>query len=155
MQVGDLRVAFKLSANNIITYEQLRFVLDTLGPAANQQIFSKIADVPVTFNLPPAVDIAINSEGVQDVTLVVTPDGYNPAHFAVKKGVPVRLVFRQFGQVGCGNELIFQWDKSKIVTLTLASQADKKMVEFTPEQTGDFRFSCPHLIYRGVMTVQE
>ncbi len=155
MQVGDLRVAFKLSANNIITYEQLRFVLDTLGPAANQQIFSKIAEVPVTFNMPPAVEIAINSEGVQDVTLVVTPDGYNPAHFAVKKGVPVRLVFRQLGQVGCGNALIFQWDKTKIASLTLESAADKKTLEFTPEQSGDFRFSCPHLIYRGVMTVQE
>ena len=155
MQVGELRVAFKLSAANIITYEQLRFVFDTLGPAANQQIFSKMAEVPVTFNLPPAVDIPTNSDGVQEVTLVVTPDGYNPAHFAVKKDIPVRLVFRQVGQVGCGNELIFQWDKSKIVTLTLASQSDKKVVEFTPELTGDFRFSCPHLIYRGVMSVEE
>jgi hypothetical protein len=28
-------------------------------------------------------------------------------------------------------------------------------LEFTPAQAGDFCFNCPHLIYRGVMTVEE
>ncbi len=155
IEVGRLRVAVKLSATNLLTYEQLRFVLDTLGPAANQQVFSRMAEVPVTFNLPPAVEIPVNAQGIQEVTLVVTPENYTPQHFAVKKDMPVRLIFRQLGQVGCGNELLFQWGKDKNARLLLASPADKKILEFTPEQAGDFRFNCPHLIYRGVMTVEE
>jgi hypothetical protein len=155
LQVGALRVAISLSAANLLTYEQLSFVLDTLGPAANQQVFSRMEEVPVTFNVPPAVEIPVNASGIQEVTLVVMPEGYTPPHFAVKKGTPVRLVFRQLGQVGCGNELVLQWGKDKSATLTLASASDKQTLEFTPEQAGDFRFSCPHLIYRGVMTVQE
>jgi hypothetical protein len=155
IEVGSLRVAIKISASNLLTYEQLSFLLDTMGPAANQQIFSRMAEVPAAFNMPPAVEIPLNAQGVQEVTLVVTPDNYTPQHFAVKKDLPVRLVFRQIGQVGCGNELIFQWGKDKSATLILASAADKKELEFTPEEAGDFRFNCPHLIYRGVMTVEE
>jgi hypothetical protein len=155
IKVGTLRVAIRLSATNLINYEQLSFILDTLGPAANQQVFSRMAEVPVTFNLPPAVDVPVNAGGIQEVTLVVTPDGYTPAHFALKAGVPARLIFRQLGQVGCGNQLVFQWGKGKSATLTLASLSDKQTLEFTPEGVGDYRFNCPHLIYRGVMTVEE
>jgi hypothetical protein len=161
ISIGTLRVAIKLSAMNLITYEQLSLVLDTLGPATNQQVFTKITEMPVTYNMPPAVAVPINAEGVQEVTLVVTPDGYDPAHFAVKKGVPVRLIFRQLGQVGCGNELIFQYGgehregEEERFELILATPADKKVMEFTPKEAGDFRYNCPHLIYRGVMTVEE
>ncbi len=155
LSVGALRVAVKLSAANLLSYDQLRFVLDTLGPAANQQVFSRMAEVPLSLNLPPAVEIPVNADGVQEITLVVTPDGYNPVHFAVKKGIPARLVFRQLGQVGCGNQLVFQWGKEKNILLTLTTPADKKTLEFTPETSGDFRFNCPHLIYRGVMSVEE
>ena len=86
---------------------------------------------------------------------MVTPNGYSPEHFSVQKGIPVKLTFRQIGQVGCGNEMIFQWDDGKSATLTLASSSDIQTLEFTPGEAGDFRFNCPHLIYRGVMTVQE
>jgi hypothetical protein len=155
VEVGPLRVAIKLSAANLLTYEQLGFLLETLGPAANQQVFSRMAEVPVAFNMPTAVQIPLNAAGEQEVMLVVTQAGYNPQHFAVKKGSPVRLVFRQVGQVGCGNDLIIQWGKDKHAEILLASPADKEILGFTPEQAGDFLFNCPHLIYRGVMTVEE
>ncbi len=153
--VGSVRVRVQFSAANILSYEQLQLVLETLGPAVNSQVYSSLKEVPVTYSVPPAVDIPVNAEGVQELTLVVTPDGYTPVHFAVKKGMPVRLIFRQIGQVGCGNELIFQWSEGKSTTLKLASSSDKKVFEFTPNQTGDFRYNCPHLIYRGVMTVRD
>ncbi len=76
-------------------------------------------DVPVTYSLPPAVEVPLNDQGVQEVTLVVLPEGYNPAHFSVKKGLPVHLIFRQLGQVGCGDELIFTWGKGKSADLKL------------------------------------
>jgi plastocyanin domain-containing protein len=155
MAVGSLRVLVRLSATNFLTREQMRSILDSLGPAINQQIFTSLDEVPITYNLPPSVDIPINSAGVQELTLVVTPNGYSPEHFAVQKGVPVVLTFRQTGQVGCGDELIFQWGQGQSATLELASLTDIQTLEFTPAETGDFSFNCPHLIYRGVMTVRN
>jgi hypothetical protein len=155
MSVGSLRLLAKVSDPNILSGEEARTILDTLGPAVNRQIYSSLKAVPVTYSVPPAVDVPINADGVQELTLVVTPNGYSPAHFAVQKGIPVKLIFRQTGQVGCGNELVFQWGNGKTATLTLASASDIQTLEFTPDEAGDFRFNCPHLIYRGVLTVQE
>ncbi len=152
--VGSLRVMAKVSATNIVSYVEARAILDTLGPAVNRQIYSSVKQVPITYNVPPAVDVPTNAQGVQELTLVVTPNGYSPEHFAVQKGIPVKLVFRQLGQVGCGNQLIFQWQDGKNATLTLAYSSDIQTLEFTPRETGDFRFNCPHFIYRGVMTVR-
>jgi hypothetical protein len=153
IDVGHVRVRVELSSPNLLSSQQVQYVLDTLGPALNHQVYTQMEDVPLSYSLPPAEEVPVNAEGVQEVTLVVTPEGYSPVHFSVKKGIPVRLVFRQLGQVGCGNELIFQWEKEKYATLTLASPADKQVLDFIPEEAGEYRFNCPHAIYRGAMTV--
>ncbi len=150
---GSLRLLAKISGPNILKYEEAQLILETLGPAVNRQVYSSIKEVPVSFTVPDAVNISINDAGVQEVTLVVTPQGYSPVHFAVQQGIPVKLIFRQIGQVGCGNQLIFQWSRGKSTTLNLDTAGDLQTLEFTPRETGDFPFSCPHLIYRGVMTV--
>jgi hypothetical protein len=153
--VGDLRVQVEFSPPNIFSYNQLQFVLSTLGPAANSQVYTSINEVPLSISLPPAVDVPLNGEGVQEVTLVVSPEGYDPVHFAVQKGKPVRLIFRQLGQVGCGNELIFQWGNRQSDTIVLQTPDDKEILEFTPEEAGEFQFHCPHWIFRGLMTVKD
>jgi hypothetical protein len=155
LDVGSVRIKVEFSTPNLLAYDQFQLVLDTLGPAANRQVYSSMEDVPLSFSVPPPVKVPIGPDGVQELTLVVTPEGYAPVHFAVKKGVPVRLIFRQLGQVGCGNELIFQWGARESATLILASASDKQVLEFTPGQAGEFQFNCPHLIYRGVMTVTD
>jgi len=155
LSVGPVQVKIEFSTPNLLYYDQMQFMLDTLGPAANRQVYSAIEDVPLSFSVPPPMEIPVGPDGVQEVILVVTPQGYSPVHFAVKKDVPVRLIFRQLGQVGCGNELIFQWGKRKSTTLLLASASEKQILEFTPGEPGEFRFNCPHLIYRGVMTVTD
>lgn len=106
-------------------------------------------------NLPPAEEIPVNAEGVQEVMLVVSRSGYTPIHFAVKAGTPVRLVFRQLGYVPGGNELFVRWGEGKETYLILASPTDTKVLNFTPEEPGEYRFSCPHDWYEGVMTVVE
>jgi len=151
----SVRVRIEFSTPNLLFYEEIQFMLDTLGPATNSQVFSSIEDVPLSFSVPPPVEIPIGSDGIQELTLVVSPTGYTPVHFSVKKDVPVRLIFRQLGYVGCGNELIFQWGARESATVILASETDKQVLEFTPGEAGEFRFNCPHLIYRGVMTVTE
>jgi hypothetical protein len=155
LSIGSLRVLAKVSSLHIVSGEEARTIIDTLGPAMNRQIFSSLKDVSVTYSVSPAVDVPINSAGIQELTLVVTPNGYSPEHFAVKKDVPVRLIFRQVGQVGCGDQLLIQYGKEENATLTLNSASDSQVLEFTPKEAGDFRFNCPHFIYRGVMTVTE
>jgi hypothetical protein len=155
LAVGAVHVKVEFSTPNLMPYEELQFVLETLGPAANRQVYSSIEDVPLSLAMPEPVDVPLDSEGVQELTLVVSPQGYTPVHFAVKKDLPVRLIFRQLGEVGCGNELIFQWGRRENATLILDSPSDQEIVEFTPSQAGEFRFNCPHLIYRGLMTVTD
>ena len=106
-------------------------------------------------NLPPAEEIPVNAEGVQEVMLVVSRSGYTPIHFSVKAGTPVRLVFRQLGYVPGGNELFVRWGEGKETYLILTSPTDKKVLDFVPEEPGEFRFSCPHDWYEGVMTVLD
>jgi len=155
LNIGSVRVKVEFSAPNLIPYDQMQFMLGTLGPAANRQVYSSMEDVPLSFLAPPPVEVSIGPDGVQELTLVVTSEGYSPVHFAVKEDIPVRLIFRQLGEVGCGNELIFQWGERKNATLILASPGDKQTLEFTPGKAGEFPFNCPHLIYRGLMTVTD
>jgi hypothetical protein len=155
LNVGSVRVRVEFSTPNLIYYDEMQLMLNTLGPAANRQVYSSVKDVPLSFSVPAPVEVPVGADGVQEVTLIVSAQGYSPVHFAVKKDLPVRLVFRQLGQVGCGNELIFQWSTRKSETLTLESEPDKKVFEFMPNEAGEFPFNCPHLIYRGVMTVME
>ncbi len=106
-------------------------------------------------NLPPAEEVPVNAEGVQDVMLVVSRSGYTPVHFSVKAGVPVRLTFRQLGYVPGGNELNVRWGPDEGTYIMLASISDSRVLEFTPQTPGEYRFSCPHDWYWGVMTVSE
>jgi hypothetical protein len=155
VDIGPLRVAVEMSSTQALSLAQLQAVLDTLGPAANMAIYTSLKEVPLTYSLPPAVPVPINDSGVQELVLVVTANGYTPAHFLVKQDIPVRLIFRQLGQVGCGNELIIQWGPGRQSSLILANPDDKQILEFTPDQSGVFTFNFPHYIYKGAMTVEE
>jgi hypothetical protein len=104
---------------------------------------------------PPAVEIPISPEGIQEVVLVVSRDGYTPVRFAVQKGVPVRLTFRQLGRVGCGDELLFPIGPDEYATLKLDSPEDKKTLEFTPEVAGEYPFYCPFTKYGGLLIVRN
>jgi hypothetical protein len=153
--IDGVRVVVSSSNPDLISPDQYVLIMDTFKPAANNRIYTSQEEIPPAFSLPPAEEIPINSNGIQELTLVVSAEGYTPVHFAVKKGVPVRLIFKQLGQVVSGNELVFTWGEGKNALLTLASPTDIKDLEFVPEQTGQFQFNCPHLMYRGMMTVRD
>ena len=157
VDVGPLRASLYSPSVKAISKEQLLEMANTLGPASNQQVFYFSVEKPVVKEVapPPPVEIKVNDQGVQELTLVVTPGGYSPLRFAVRKGIPVKLTFRQLGQVGCGNELIFPADPNSPSELKLASETDKQVLEFTPKQAGEFQFFCSHRMYRGVLTVRE
>jgi hypothetical protein len=157
VDVGPTRVSVYTPDIGVLSREKVLAIADSLGPATNQQVFTFVVDQPTIKDMPPPppVEIPVNDQGVQEVTLVITPGGYSPLRFAVKKGIPVRLIFRQLGQVGCGNELIFPADPQNPSSLSLASEQDKQVLEFTPQQAGEFQFFCSHRMYRGVMTVRQ
>ena len=157
IDVGPLRASIFTPGQALLDKEHLLAVADNMGPASNRQVFNFIIDPPQVREVepPPPLEIPINAEGVQEIDLIITPGGYSPLRFAVKKGVPVRLTFRQLGQVGCGNELNFPTADGNTASLKLKTATDKQVLEFTPQQTGEFEFFCGHFMYRGRMYVQE
>ncbi len=157
VDVGPLRISIFSPNLNAISREQIVQVAETLGPPSNNQIFAFDIDPPKIKDMPPPppVEIATNAEGIQEVTLVITPGGYSPLRFAVKKGVPVRLIFRKLGEVGCGDTLIFPADPTSPTALSLDATHDKQVLEFTPQQTGEFQFHCAHMMYRGLFFVHD
>ena len=155
--IGPLRASIYTHDQEIVPVQNLLAIAENMGPASNRQVFSFVVDPSEVREVapPPPVEAAINAEGVQEVDLVVTPGGYSPLRFSVKQGVPVRLSFRQLGEVGCGNELILPTADGGTASVLLESPADRKVLDFTPQQTGQYQFFCSHTMYRGVMTVRE
>jgi hypothetical protein len=156
VDIGPLRASIYTPDQATVTSEHLLAIASEMGPASNRQVFDFVLHPPQLKAVPPPppVEIPVNAEGVQAVDLIVTPGGYSPLRFAVKAGVPVQLSFRQLGEVGCGNELILPTADGQTASLLLESPTDKKVLEFTPQQAGEFQFFCSHTMYRGIMTVR-
>jgi hypothetical protein len=157
VDVGPLRASIYTSRTDVSSREDILAMADSLGPASNRQVFSFILNPPRIREVPPPppFEVPVNAGGIQELTLVVTPGGYSPLRFAVKKDLPVRLTFKQLGRVGCGNELFFPADPRSPVALFLKTAFEKRVYDFTPRTAGDFQFFCSHQMYRGIMKVRE
>ncbi len=157
VDVGPLRVSVSTNKISVIKQEDLVRAADNLGLASDLQVFQFVNEPLVITEAKPAppFQVQINDKGIQELNLTITPGGYSPIRFAVKKDIPARIVFRQLGQVGCGNVLIFPVDPKNQTALTLRSLTDVQTVEFTPSTAGDFQFMCTNNHFRGIMTVQE
>lgn len=157
VDVGPTRVSVFTADLDVLSDESLLSVAETLGPASNKVVFSfKAEPTKIKAMAPPKpFKVPVNKQGVQAITLVVTPGGYSPLRFAVKKDVPVKLTFRQLGEVGCGNEIIYPSDPTSPVSLQLESAGDQKVLDYTPKVLGTFEFKCSHLMYRGLVTVTK
>lgn len=159
---GDLQ-GFRRLAGAGFNYQAVPgdAAFDLLGPGLEDDVARlELAESPEEIaelieTLPPVEQIPVSAEGVQELVLVVSRSGYTPGHFSVKPGVPVRLTFRQLGYVPGGNILLIHWDSNEEISLVLRAPADTKVLTFTPQQAGQYRFRCPHDWYEGVMTVQD
>ena len=156
VDVGPLRASIYTRDVDILPAEQLLAIAETMGPASNRQVFNFIVEPPEVRAVPPAPPVeATVKDGVQLVDLIITPGGYSPLRFSVKKDMPVRLTFRALGEVGCGNELNLPISSSQAEALLLEGPEDEKVLDFTPQETGQFQFFCGHAMYRGVMVVHD
>lgn len=93
---------------------------------------------------------AITTEGVQEVEILVK-GRYHPSSVIVRRQIPVRLRFNRQEDEPCSERVIFsvlrleRWLAPFAVTV----------VEFTPNQTGDFLFTCAHGMYQGRLVVED
>ena len=136
VDIGPLRASIYTRDLDVLNVEYLLAVANNMGPASNRQVFSFILEPPEVRAIPPAppVEAVIGEDGVQEIDLIITPGGYDPLRFSLKKGVPVRLTFRQLGEVGCGSELNLPTANGQITSLQLKSTSDAEVFEFIPDR---------------------
>ena len=91
-----------------------------------------------------------NEAGLQEIKITVK-GGYSPDVIVVKKGVPVRLDFYRDETASCSEQVTF--GDFRIARDLPAFKTTS--VEFTPDKTGEFTFTCGMNMMRGKLIVQE
>ena len=87
--------------------------------------------------------------GIQQVTVTVD-GGYEPSYIVVKAGQPVKLNFDRKDPTSCLEEVRFpDFQIAQILPLNQTTA-----IEFTPEQPGNYTFTCGMNMFRGVIEVQ-
>ncbi len=90
--------------------------------------------------------------GVQTISVAVTPSGYSPARIALRAGVPARIVFTRTVDGGCVQSV-------KAPELGVAQTAlplgRPVAVSFTPGTAGTFSFACASGMVRGAVIVRS
>jgi plastocyanin domain-containing protein len=96
-----------------------------------------------------SVAAAVNAGGVQEIDVRVK-GGYSPDVIAVKRGVPVRLNFYRDETSSCSEQVIlgdFGIARDLPAFKTTA-------VEFTPDKSGEFSFTCGMNMLHGKLVVE-
>ncbi|MFA6489398.1 MAG: cupredoxin domain-containing protein [Candidatus Micrarchaeia archaeon] len=99
---------------------------------------------------PAGGQLAAVNNGAQEVQLTVQGGNYMPNPIRVKVGVPVRITVDTNSVVGCASGIVMpEFGVRKNV------RAGDNVIEFTPEKSGTFQFSCSMGMYRGTIVVEE
>ena len=93
---------------------------------------------------------ATKSPAVQEIKVTVKSE-YSPDRIVVKKGQPVRLLFYREEDSECAAQVVIPELKVK-QALTLKQET---LVEFVPEETGQFTFACGMDMMKGKVIVEE
>ncbi len=92
-----------------------------------------------------------NPQQVQEATVKVTEKGYEPAELKLRLGVPVRLTFVRETDATCGTEVVFpEYDIERALPLN-----ERVVVEFTPQKSGEFGFTCGMKMLKGRLVISE
>ncbi len=87
--------------------------------------------------------------GIQE-TKVIVKGGYDPDVILVKKGVLVRIDFYRDETESCSEEIVFG-DFNIRISLPAYKTTP---IEFTPEKTGEYTFTCGMGMMRGKLIVE-
>lgn len=91
----------------------------------------------------------VTSSGYQEATIAVK-GAYNPDVIVVQHGKPVRLTFLRQETAACSEKVLFP-DFKKTADLP---EGERVPVEFTPEEPGEYEFTCGMGMLRGKLVVR-
>lgn len=97
--------------------------------------------------LAPMVD------GKQEMNMTVFAVDYSPSSFKVKAGVPVKWEITSSGQPGCAAGAVFANGLVDGPIYLNPRQGEVKVVEFTPQKPGVYKFNCSMNMARGIIEV--
>lgn len=87
--------------------------------------------------------------GVQEMEVVVK-GGYTPDRIEVKRGQPVRLLFKREESNPCTEQVIF----GDFGIARDLPQGQVVPIQFTPDKAGEFLFTCGMNMVRGKLIVR-
>ncbi len=97
--------------------------------------------------LAPMVD------GKQVVKMTVLAVNYSPNSFKVRAGVPVKWEITSSGQPGCASGVVVSNILPNGSVYLNPDQGQVTIAEFTPQNAGTYKFSCPMNMVRGTLEV--
>ncbi len=87
---------------------------------------------------------------IQKVTVALTEEGYEPTTFKLRRGIPAQITFIRKVSATCGTQVVIpEYDIKRALPLN-----EPVILEFTPNRSGKFRFSCGMGMFRGSLVVQ-
>lgn len=102
------------------------------------------------FGAREAVSAGVTEAGVQQIKVTVK-GGYSPDVIVVKQGTPVRLDFYRDETAVCSEQVLFP-DFGIARDLPAFKTT---AVEFLPDKSGEFTFTCGMNMMRGKLIVEE
>jgi plastocyanin domain-containing protein len=86
----------------------------------------------------------------EPVRITVTKNGYEPAHVPATRGKPLTLVVTRTTDETCATEIVIpEANVSKDLPL-----GQPVTITFTPERSGELRYSCAMQMFGGVIDVR-
>jgi plastocyanin domain-containing protein len=101
------------------------------------------------FSRRKAASAEVKGSKIQEVKVVVK-GGYDPDVIVVKKGIPVRLDFYRDETADCSDTIVFSDFKIRKPLPAFKTTP----VEFTPEEEGEYVFTCGMGMMRGKLIVR-
>jgi len=144
---------YKVAATVLVTMAifSINGGISLMGSIYTIQNFIKAAKVSFSKTGLPQVAgaVARDRQGVQEVRIDVSSNGYSPQHITLKKSVPARLILTTNGTNGCARAFtIPSLRLQKILPVT-----GTETLEFTPTKAGPLVFTCSMGMYTGTFNV--
>jgi plastocyanin domain-containing protein len=88
--------------------------------------------------------------GGEPVRITVTKNGYEPARVQATRGKPLTLVVTRTTDENCATEIVIP-EAQIAEDLPLGKPVT---ITFTPQRTGELRYSCAMQMFQGVIEVR-
>lgn len=89
-------------------------------------------------------------DGVQNVTINLTDEGYKPDTIKIKKGIPTKVVLKTNNTFGCVRTFVVpSLNIQKVLPKT-----GEDSFSFTPDKAGQISFTCSMGMYKGQFVVE-